>query len=154
MKVAVDRKNDLGFTLVEVIIASVVMVILCVGTLTVFSYAVRVNRGNNLRAQALSVLQQEVEYYRSLKFVPVGSNPALNAGTFPDLRTRTSPDGRVFRISVTIDNDPFTTGVQTTPVDGTCKFKEITVTAEPQVQEENWLADLKTKVTFQRVRSN
>lgn len=154
MKSLSVRQKDGGFTLVEVLTATVIMIVLCVGTLTVFSYTVRINRGNNLRAQALSILQREVEFYRSLKFVPVGSDAALNAGTFPDLRTRTSPDGRVFRISVTIDNDPYSTGVQTTPADAQCKFKEITVTAEPQVPEENWLADLKTKVTFQRVRAN
>ena len=59
-----------GFTLVEVIVAASIMIILCVGILTVFSYVVKVNRGENLRAQALSVMQAEVEYYRGLKFVP------------------------------------------------------------------------------------
>jgi type II secretory pathway pseudopilin PulG len=146
--------DNSGFTLVEVIIASVIMIILCVGTLTVFSYAVRINRGNNLRVQALSILQKEIEYYRSLKYVPVGSDAALNAGTFANLRTRTSPDGRVFNISVTIDNDPYTTGVQTTPSDANCKFKEITIIAVPQIAETSWLADLKTNVTIQRVRAN
>jgi prepilin-type N-terminal cleavage/methylation domain-containing protein len=154
MRTAVKRIEESGFTLVEVVIASVIMVILCVGTLTVFSYAVRVNRGNNLRAQAMSILQKEVEYYRSLKFVPVGSSAELNAGTFTNLRTRTSPDGRVFNISVTIDNDPLTTGVQTTPLDADCKFKEITITVVPQVAETSWLANLKTDVTIQRVRAN
>ena len=62
------------------------MIVLCVGTLTVFSYAVRINRGNNLRTQALSVLQLEVEYYRSLKFVPVGTDAALNHGTYTNVR--------------------------------------------------------------------
>ncbi|MBP6002003.1 MAG: type II secretion system protein [Pyrinomonadaceae bacterium] len=146
--------NQSGFTLVEVIIASVIMIILCVGTLTVFSYAVRINRGNNLRAQAMSILQKEVEYYRSLKYVPVGSDTALNAGTYVNIRTRTSPDGRVFNISVTIDNDPYTAGVQTTPSNATCKFKEITITAVPQIAETSWLADLKTNVAIQRVRAN
>ncbi|MBA3352180.1 MAG: type II secretion system protein, partial [Blastocatellia bacterium] len=56
-----------GFTLIEVILAGGIMIILCVGTLTVFSHAVRINSGNNLRAQAQSVLQEEVEYYRSLR---------------------------------------------------------------------------------------
>src|SRR5436190_16046460 len=62
--------TEAGFTLIEVIIATGIMVILCIGTLTVFSHATKINRGNNLRAQAQSVLQQEVEYYRSLKFIP------------------------------------------------------------------------------------
>lgn len=154
MRTAFKSKGSGGFTLVEVVIAAVIMVILCVGTLTVFSYAVRVNRGNALRAQAMSILQKEVEYYRSLKYVPVGSSAELNAGTYPNLRTRTSPDGRVFNVSVTIDNDPLTAGVQTTPLDADCRFKEITITVVPQVAETSWLANLKTNLTIQRVRAN
>jgi type II secretory pathway pseudopilin PulG len=145
-----------GFTVVEVIVAASIMIILCVGTLSVFSYVVKINRGENLRAQALSVLQLEVEYYRSLKYVPIGSDTALNGGTYTNVRTRTSADGRVFNISVTIDNDPFTTGIQTNAnvADSTCKFKEINIQAVPQIAETGWLANLKTDVTIQRVRSN
>src|SRR3954466_3499878 len=99
-----DRPN--GFTLVEVMVAGSIMIVLCVGILSVFSFAVKINAGNNLREQALTVLQKEVEYYRSLKYVPnaVQSDPALIAGTYarPD---RTSEDGTVFHISVEIDND-------------------------------------------------
>src|SRR5215203_6733339 len=51
----------LGFTIPEVIIAGTIMIVICVGTLTVFSYVVKINRGNNLRMQALSVLQAKVE---------------------------------------------------------------------------------------------
>ena len=149
-----NRADIAGFTLVEVLIAAVIMVILCIGTMTVFSYAVRINRGNNLRAQAMSVLQKEVEYYRSVKYVPVGSSAELNAGTYTNVRTRTSPDGRVFSVSVTIDNDPVTAGVQTTPADAACRFKEISITVVPQVAETGWLANLKTNVTIQRVRAN
>ncbi len=147
-----NSRND-GFSLVEVIIATVVMVILCVGTLTVFTHAVRINRGNNLRAQAQTVLQKEAEYYRSLKFLPIGSSPDLNGGTYNNVRTRTTPDGRAFYVSVVIDNDPYTTGVQ---VGGetTCKFKEIKITVVPVIAESGWLADLKTNLVLQRVRAN
>lgn len=142
-----------GFSLVEVIIATVVMVILCVGTLTVFTHAVRINRGNNLRAQAQTVLQQEAEYYRSLKFLPIGSSPDLNGGTYNNVRTRTTPDGRAFYVTVVIDNDPYTAGVQTGS-EATCKFKEIKITVVPVIAETGWLADLKTNLVLQRVRAN
>lgn len=150
-----------GFTIPEVIVAGSIMIVLCVGTLTVFSYAVKINRGNSLRMQALSVLQYEVEYYRSLRFVPLPSSDP--AGTSPELdgRIRTavgthdSADGRRFNIFVTIDNDPSTANVQTTGND-TTKFKEIRIEAIPQVAEtqQAWLQNLGTEVTIQRVRSN
>jgi type II secretory pathway pseudopilin PulG len=150
------RKGAGGFTLVEVILAGAIMIILCVGTLTVFTHAIKINSGNNLRAQALSVLQLEIEYYRSLKYVPVGSNSALNGGIYNNVRTRTSADGQTFSISVTIDNDPFTAGIQTstTVPEANCKFKEITINAVPTVAQTGWLANLKTNVTIQRVRAN
>lgn len=142
-----------GFSLIEVIIATVVMVILCVGTLTVFTHAVRINRGNNLRAQAQTVLQREAEYYRSLKFLPIGSSPDLNGGTYNNVRTRTTPDGRAFYVTVVIDNNPYAAGVQTGS-EATCKFKEIKITVVPVIAETGWLADLKTNLVLQRVRTN
>jgi type II secretory pathway pseudopilin PulG len=137
-----------GFTIVEVIVAASIMIILCLGLLSVSSYVIKINRGENVRLQAMSVLQRDAEYIRSLKFIPVGSSTELNAGTYSNVRTRTSSDGRVFNISVTIVNLPSGTS------DAACKFKEIRVTAVPQSAETGWLANLNTTVAFQRVRSN
>ena len=145
-----------GFTIPEVIIAGSIMIILCVGTLSVFSYSVKINRGNNLRMQALSVLQQKVEYYRSLKYVPIYANTSaeLDGCDRTNVGTLTSADGRIFDIFVTIDNDPSTVAIDTVGND-TTKFKQITIAATPQVAEnEGWLQNLNTKVTIQRVRSN
>jgi type II secretory pathway pseudopilin PulG len=143
-----------GFTLIEVLVAASIMIILCVGVLSVFSFAVQINAGNNLREQALTVLQKEVEYYRSLKYVPnqTQTDPALVAGTYirPD---RTSEDGTVFHISVEIDNDLSTAAPDGTP-ETNYTLKQIKVIATPAVQRSGWLANLHTDITFQRVRSN
>ena len=141
-------RRDAGFTLVEVIIASVVLSIVVVGTFAVYTHAIKINRGNNLRAQALTVLQSEVEYYRGLRFVPVGSSTELDAGNYPDLRKPVSADGRKFVISVNIINLPVGTS------DADAKFKEITITAVPDIAETGWLSNLGTSITVQRVRSN
>jgi type II secretory pathway pseudopilin PulG len=150
-----------GFTLVEVLVAASIMIILCVGTLSVFSYVVKINRGENIRMQALSVLQQEVEHYRSLKFIP-GNEVAADLALYrqPELRAdinggvhtrpnRTSADGKVFSIAVTVTNiaSPSTE-------ERLCRFKEITITATPTTAQSGWLSDLRTTVTIQRVRSN
>lgn len=148
-----------GFTIPEVIIAGTIMIILCVGTLSVFAYIVRINRGNNLRMQALSVLQQKVEYYRSLKFVPGAGTSAdlpnhrvaeLYAGTHT-LSPITTPNGRAFTITAVVTNVSFSTG----SAEENCLYKSITITAVPTVAEnEGWLQNLHTDVTIQRVRSN
>jgi type II secretory pathway pseudopilin PulG len=146
-----------GFTLVEVIVAAGIMIVLCVGVLTVFAHVTKLNRGNNIRSQALTVLQKEVEHYRALKFVPVNPDPALN-GHGPTVTKTNIPsaDGTRFDIEVTIDNDPYTAGVQTSAdvAEVNCKFKEITIKATLTnfANEPEWVRNLRTAVTFQRVR--
>jgi type II secretory pathway pseudopilin PulG len=146
-----NRSKEKGFTIPEVIVAGILMMILCVGTLTAFSTAIQINRGNNLRMQALSVLQEQVEFYRSIKFVPVGTNPLLlQTGSPHNLGVQNSADGRAFNVSATVTNLPAGT------TDANATFKQITITATPVVVEAGWLSNsnLNTTVTLQRVRSN
>lgn len=150
-----------GFSLVEVIVAGILMVILCIGTVTVFSYVTNVNRGNNIRTQALSALQQEIEFYRSLKFVPGQETAAdlpnhRSVAIYAGQRTRppvTSASGMEFNINVEVTNLQFS-DVSTS--EEKCTFKEITIQAVPVVTQEGWLSDanLKTSITMQRVRAN
>ena len=159
------KYREAGFTLIEVMVAGAIMIIICVGTLTVFSHAVMINTGNNLRSQAQTVLQAEVEYYRSLKFVPgAGTSADLpnhrssdlygsSGGTTVTRPQRTSSDGMVFNMTAVVRN------VSPSAVEEDCKFKEITVTATPVIPESSrpgWVsnANLRTSITFQRVRSN
>lgn len=156
MNLAKKRQN--GFTIPEVIIAAVILTIICVGTAQTFIFATRINRGNDLRMQALSVLQREVEQFRSFKFVPLGTDARMFGGDYPNYKTGgsapVSADGRAFDIWVTIDNAPFGDGFLNND-EATTTFKQITIRARPQVAEtEAWLQNLGTEVTIQRVRSN
>ena len=144
-------KKSKGFTIPEVIIAGTILIIICVGTLTVFTTAVNYNRGNNLRMQALSILQLEVEYYRSLKWTPSVTAGDLGGKARQSMGTRTSSDGQQFTIYVTIDDNPAAAGRQT---DATTKYKEIKIEAVPVINQTGWLANLKTDVVIQRVRAN
>jgi len=148
---SVKTRVEAGFTLIEVILAAGIMIILCVGTLTVFSHAVIVNRGNNMRSQAQSALQAEAEYYRSLKFLPLGSDTALNAGTY-SLPNQPSADGTVFTVAVVITNKALIDGSAST--DATATLKEIQITVQPLNAQTGWLASMNTNLTIQRVRSN
>lgn len=159
------KRSDVGqngFTLIEVMVAASIMIILVVGILTVFSYSAKINAGNNLRSQAQSVLQQEAEYYRTLRFVPGAETDAdlpnhrstdLHAGTVAR-PSRTSADGQVFNISVTVTNV-----ASPSIIERLCRYKEIRITAVPAIPEgarPGWLsnANLRTDVSFQRVRTN
>jgi type II secretory pathway pseudopilin PulG len=144
-----NQENIRGFTIPEVIIAGVIMVIICVGTIQTFTVAVNYNAANNLRMQTLSILQRKIELYRSYKFVPLGTNTLLNQGTH-NLGTDTSADGRTFTVTATVVNLPSGTS------DDACTFKQITIEALPQGPLTGFLtaARLNTKVTLQRVRGN
>lgn len=149
-----DHRTHRGFTLAEVLVAGMLLIIICVGVLQTYVHAIKINRGNNLRMQALSVLQQEVEFYRSLAFIPVGSDAEIAGGTHIRPQ-RTSADGRVFDITVVVDDIPGDTPDTEPDIDPTSTFKQITITAVPNVSErEGWLQELNTTVTVQRVRSN
>lgn len=158
MSLAKRFSDERAFTIPEVIVAGFILIIICIGTAQTFTFATRINRGNNLRMQALSVLQREVEEFRSFKFTPLNPDPRLAGRIDPNYKSGgaapVSADGRAFNISVTIDNDVNTAGIQTGN-EGTTTYKEITIRAVPQVAEnEGWLQNLGTEVTIQRVRSN
>jgi type II secretory pathway pseudopilin PulG len=140
-----------GFTLVEVLVAAVLMIILAVGLLTVTSNVAMLNRGNDIRVQAQSALQAEAEYYRSLKFVPDGSDPAMNANTYTR-PNRITADNSNFAISVVIVNQPSASNTATN--DSTATLKEITIRATSATAQIGWLANLNTTLTLQRVRAN
>lgn len=144
-----EPQGNAGFTLIEVITATLIMVVLCVGTLSVFSYVVKLNEGNNLRSQALTVLQAEAELYRSYKYVPNcdATDDALKSGTY--IRPpQKSEDGTEFNITVTVKNVP------SAVADCDATMKEIKIDAVPKNLRTGWLANLKTDLTIQRVRSN
>jgi len=143
-----------GFTIPEVMVAGGIMIVLCVGVLSVFSYVTKLSRGNYIREQALSVLQREVEQFRSFRFVPGTTDARLNAGNYPSYETGVlSADNTPFNISVQINNDPFNT-MNPDPDELNCRFKQITITAVMQNPQQGWLSQLNTSVTIQRVRSN
>jgi Tfp pilus assembly protein PilV len=149
------KKED-GFSLVEMVIAILVMMVMMLGTLTVFTYAVQYNRGNNLRSQALTVLQQEAEIFRSSKFTPTVTDSILMGGV-KAAKTVNSADGTSFTVNVTVDNDPYTDGVQTNETlssGSKCTLKEIKISVTPRNGESAWMTAVKTEVSIQRVRGN
>lgn len=157
MQITKREKSESGFTLPEVIVAGGIMIILCVGILTSYSHVINLNRGNNIRSQALTVLQREVEEFRSFRFVPGTTDARLNAGNYANYKTGVlSADAIPFNISVEVDNDPFdTVGPALDAIsNANCRFKQIKITAVMQNAEQGWLSQLNTEVIIQRVRSN
>ena len=155
--------NQAGFSLIEAVVAILVLTIALLGAFQAFSYAIAYNAGNKVRAEALSVMQREVELLRSAKFSPAYTDPALQ-GTSSSGRTNTytSPSGSVFTITDVIDNDPTVAGIQpegttcTTP-QGTardCTIKEITITVRLAAPSPGWQTARPATTVLQRTRGN
>ncbi len=168
-------KNSAGFSLIEVCIALLILMVTLLGVAAVFGYTIVYNAGNKSRSQALAVLQQEVERYRAAKF---------NAGTAPDNFTPGSPDdgrrditggvkarrtvtatnGYVFFVDVTVDDDPFVAGVQEedggdvcTSPQGTavdCTIKEIAISVTLAAPSPGWQTAVPASIVLRRVRGN
>lgn len=144
------KSSENGFTLIEVIIAFVVFLIALLGVFSGFAFSINYNAGNYSRAQALTVLQREVEHLRSAKFTPYVTDAALTGGTkVPKIVV--SADGNRYIIQTVVDDDPFTAGIQT---DLTKKFKEITITVSLESPTPGWQTAIPSTTVLRRVRAN
>ena len=143
-------RGEAGFSLIEVTVAMVIFLIAMLGIFVTFTYAINYNAGNSSRAQALAILQQTVEKMRSAKFVPNGTDAALTGGVKAS-QAVTSSDGNRFRVSVTVDDDQFTAGVQ---VNASKSIKEVTVTVELERPTPGWQTSVPATVVLRRVRGN
>src|SRR6266436_4826020 len=116
-----------GFTLLETVIALLIMTVAGLGIATLFAYAISYNTGAGDRAAALSIAQQYSERIRKTPFA------GITAPTLPDSITRL---GR-----------PYT--VATTNCGGSSTLEIIKVTVTPQGGSSPW-ANIPVVVVSQR----
>ena len=176
------RRRTGGFTLVECVIALLIIMIALLGVFSVFTYAITYNAGNKARAQALAILQQEVERYRAAKFNGVPETDNFTPGDPDDGRrditggrkadrTVTAPSGMAFTVRVSVDNAPFVANTpdppnldipqneayqcsspQGDPVD--CTLKEITIEVRLAAPNPGWQTAIPVRTVLRRVRGN
>ena len=139
-----------GFSIVEVIIAALIVSVLCVGVLTVFSQVVNINRGNATRLQALQILDTEIDSYKSMSFAVGSVDQRLLAGP-PVSRVVTSADGMQFDVSVEISDLPNQTLGQIPPP-ANVTLKRITISVSPVNGGSEW-SSKPVSMTFLRVRA-
>jgi len=178
------RRSAGGFSLIEVCIALVIIMIVLLGVAAVFGYTIVYNAGNKSRSQALAVLQQEVERYRAAKF-NAGSAPDNFTPGDPDdgrrditggvkpRRTVTATNGFVFFVDVTVDDDPFVANAPNPPNSPIpqeedagyicrspqgdavdCTIKEITIRVTLAAPSPGWQRAVPATIVLRRVRGN
>src|SRR5215210_763589 len=91
-------RGERGFTLIETTIGLVIMLVVTLGSATLFAYAVRNNSGGNDRAQSLAIAQQALETLRHARYTATVTDPLLQATTAaPPLLTVTR-EGRPYTV--------------------------------------------------------
>lgn len=86
-----SRKSERGFTLIETTIALLVMMIVMLGSASLFAFATFNNSNAADRAQTLAVAQETMETLRRLRFSTAGTDPELNRPTYTQTVCRGVP---------------------------------------------------------------
>jgi prepilin-type N-terminal cleavage/methylation domain-containing protein len=157
---AVVKSSESGFSLIEVMIAFVIILVAMLGVAQAFTYAIAYNYGNKTRGQALAVMQDEIELLRSKKFTPGFTDPALAGGI--QTRTVTLTTGSTFTIQDQVDNEPLVDGIQDDTYtclspQGTaipCSIKEVTITVRLSAPTAGWQTAIPAVAVLRRTRGN
>ncbi|HEX6126027.1 MAG TPA: prepilin-type N-terminal cleavage/methylation domain-containing protein [Pyrinomonadaceae bacterium] len=131
-----ERSSQNGFTMIEMVIALVILFVAVMGIFAAITYATKYNHGNSQRSQASAVMQREIELLRSAKFTPtVVSTTTYHQHGLPDCpgeidddtgsrdltggvkepEYRCGIDGTVYEVRITVDDDPSVDDVQVFP---------------------------------------
>jgi prepilin-type N-terminal cleavage/methylation domain-containing protein len=145
--------NDKGYTLIEVIIALIIIMVALLGVVHAFTYAIAYNAGNSSRAQALALLQDKVEVLRSRKFTSSFMDPEL-AGHAMTAETVVAPNNFAFRVEVKIDNDPSTSDIEEEADLPNSSLKEISVTVSLEAPTPGWQSAVPVTAVLRRTRGN
>lgn len=145
--------GEAGFSLIEVAVALVIIMIALLGVVFAFTYSITYNAGNNSRAQALAILQEEVEFLRSKKYTPTITDTELQGGV-KSPRTVVSPNGGTFVVSVFIDNDPSTGTIESETDVPNPAMKEIEIQVVLANPSPGWQMAVPATIVMRRVRGN
>src|SRR5215204_5821382 len=99
-----------GFTLLEAVIALLLMTIIALGSASLFSYSIYNNSGASNRATSIAIAQEALELLRSAQYNATTTDATLVGGI--TTQTGIVRGGRSFNLTKTIDDDPSTSGNQ------------------------------------------
>jgi prepilin-type N-terminal cleavage/methylation domain-containing protein len=113
-----ERRGERGFTLIETTIGLVIMLIVALGSASLFSYAVYNNSGGHDRAQALAIAQQAFEGLRNARYTSTFTDTVLQATPANPTPQTVQREGRSYTYLLKVED--------TTPT-----LKTITLTVTP-----------------------
>lgn len=131
-------QNERGFTLIEVSISLVVMMVVGLGTASLFFYSITNNTSAADRELSMAVAQTRMEALRNVAFtdasLAAGTTTTGTTGGEADPTIGTSPNIRSYRVTTTIEDQ------NVTNLDGTSKLatKLITIQVTPLASGPAW----------------
>lgn len=140
-----------GFTLLEACIALLLMMVVALGSASLFSFSIYNNSGGSERATSMAMAQEALERLRSAEFSSTATDATLVGGTI--VQNGVIRDGRTYTLTRTIDDDPTSTAVD---VNAATNFKSITVSVMPERIGGGWAFGAGGTVTLitQRARTD
>ena len=143
--------NQHGFTLLEACIALLLMMVVALGSASLFSFSIYNNSGGSDRATSMAIAQEALERLRSAEFSTTATDATLVGGT--TVQNGVVRDGRTYRLTRAIDDDPTSTDIDVNP---TTNFKSITVAVMPERIGGGWAFGAGGTVTLitQRARTD
>lgn len=150
--VSQDAAFERGFTLLEACIALLLMMVVALGSASLFSFSIYNNSGGSDRATSMAIAQEALERLRSAEFSSTTTDAGLTGGT--TVQSGVLRDGRTFQLTRTIDDDPSTTAV--VDVSATTNLKGIRITVIPERIGGGWAFGAGGTVTLftQRARTD
>ena len=142
---------ETGFTLLEACIALLLMMVVALGSASLFSFSIYNNSGGSERATSMAIAQEALERLRSAKFSTTATDASLAGGT--TVQNGVVRDGRTYRITRTIDDNPTTAA---TEINAASNFKSITIAVMPERIGGGWAFGAGGTVTLitQRARTD
>jgi type II secretory pathway pseudopilin PulG len=140
--------GERGFSLLEAVIALLLMTIVALGSASLFSYSIYNNSGGSDRATSMAIAQEALELARSAQFNSTGTDASLAGGTTS--QTGIVRGRRRFNLTKEIDDDPNTPLLQ---INAASNFKTITITVVPQLVGRGWARGAGGTITLITQRS-
>ncbi|MEP6743567.1 MAG: hypothetical protein ABJB61_13795 [bacterium] len=127
-----------GFTIIEATIAMLLMLIVALGSASLFSFSIYNNSGGSDRAVSLAIAQQAMEALRGATFNGTTTDARLNAGTV--VQNGVLRDGRSFTVTRTV-------------TDNSTTLKSITITVRSEGIVTGWASGAGGTITLISQRS-
>ena len=122
----VSPTGERGFSLIEVTVALLIIMVATLGVASLCTYATTYNSGSAARAVALAVAQQRMERLRDTPFLDAGLKGTTATGTSEVVKSH----GRSFMVTTAVTDSNLVNGQPT--------LKLVTVTVEPQGGSTAW----------------